>query len=70
MQWLYTMLQAQRKHHDSMMENLKQNKPVLVYEELKHCMNYVDTEMSQLFQLAESMGIKIKTFPYKKQDDP
>jgi len=66
-QWIYTMLQGQRKLHDKMKENLEQNKPVLVYEDLKHCINYVDTELSQLFQLAEKQGIKIKTFPYKPQ---
>lgn len=65
LQWIYSMLQEQRKLHDRMEENLEQNKPVLVYEDLKNCKNFVDTEMSQLFQLAEKLGIEIKTFPYK-----
>ena len=68
LQWMYSMLQETRRLYDQMEENLMQNKPVPVYEDLKHCRAFIDELLNRVVWLAIDVHkIKLETWPYGKR---
>lgn len=66
LQWFYGLLQQQRASHEKIENSLIDGKVIPAYIELNHCKTAVDIQLSQLFMLAERLGIAISTYPYKK----
>lgn len=65
LQWIYGIIQQQRLSYEKMEQYLIDGKVIPAYLELGHCKTAIDIEMSQLFMIAERLGIEISTYPYK-----
>jgi len=66
-QAIYGYAQGIRNSLDELETNLKQNNIWDTKENHKSIKISVDRILSLLFQLTDDRGIKIQTFPYKKQ---